>query len=138
QAHAVLRGIAARGVEAMGVCFLWSIANPAHEQRVGELIEEELPGIAYTLSHRLNPIIREYRRASSTVIDASLKPLMQRHLRELAEDVRGAGFGGEILCATSSGGVMHLAALAERPINSVRSGPALIPVAALHYARSEA
>src|SRR5689334_4207392 len=63
--------------EAVAVCLLWSIVNPAHEERVGELLEERWPGIPYTLSHRLNPIIREYRRASSTAIDASLKPLMQ-------------------------------------------------------------
>ncbi|HEV8712315.1 MAG TPA: hydantoinase/oxoprolinase family protein [Candidatus Binatia bacterium] len=136
-ARGVLRALREQRIAAIGVCLLWSIINPAHEATLGRLIEEELPGIPYTLSHQLNPIIREYRRASSTVIDASLKPLMQRHLREVAEDVRGAGFGGEILCATSSGGVMHLATLVERPINSVRSGPALIPVAALHYALSE-
>ena len=63
-------------VEAVAVCLLWSIVNPAHELRVGELLDEHLPGVPYTLSHRLNPTLREYRRASSTAIDASLKPLM--------------------------------------------------------------
>ena len=48
----------------VAVCLLWSVANAAHEQRIGELIEECLPGVPYTLSHRLNPIVREYRRAS--------------------------------------------------------------------------
>ena len=75
-------------VAAVAVCLLWSIVNPVHEERVGELVAEELPGVPYTLSHRLNPIIREYRRASSTAIDASLKPLMQRHLDEMAVDLR--------------------------------------------------
>ena len=49
------------------------------------------PGVPYTLSHRLIPIVREYRRASATAIDASLKPLMQRHLRQMEEDLREAG-----------------------------------------------
>ncbi len=70
------------GAEAVAVCLLWSIVNPAHELRVGELLEREWPGVAFTLSHRLNPIIREYRRASSTAIDASLKPLMQEYLSD--------------------------------------------------------
>ena len=56
---------------------------------------EVLPGVPYTLSHQLVPILREYRRASATAIDASLKPLMQRHLREMSEDLRAAGFGVE-------------------------------------------
>ena len=62
----LLGSLAARGIEAIAVCLLWSIANPAHELRVGQLIEEMLPGVPYTLSHQLNPILREYRRASST------------------------------------------------------------------------
>ena len=135
--RSVLTNLGARQIEAIGVCLVWSIANPVHESLLGTLIEEELPGIPYTLSSQLNPIIREYRRASAAVIDASLKPLMQRHLHEIDQDVREAGFGGEILGATSSGGVMPLQTLAERPINSVRSGPALAPVAALHYTRAE-
>ncbi|MDX6563476.1 MAG: N-methylhydantoinase, partial [Gaiellales bacterium] len=109
----------------------------ARELRVGELLDELLPGVPYTLSHRLNPVIREYRRASSTAIDASLMPLMQAHLPELEQDLRDAGFTGELLAATSFGGVMHLRDLAARPINAVKSGPALAPVAAKHYAGVE-
>jgi N-methylhydantoinase A len=65
-------------VEAVGVCLLWSTVNSAHETRVGELLEAGLPGVEVSLSHRVNGIIREYRRASATVIDASLKPLIRR------------------------------------------------------------
>ena len=54
-----------------------------HEEEIARMLAEELPGIPYTLSHQLVPIVREYRRASTTAIDASLKPLMQRHLREM-------------------------------------------------------
>jgi N-methylhydantoinase A len=136
-ARDVLRQIGEQDVQALGVCLLWSIANPRHELTVAELIGEELPGVAYTISHDLNPIIREYRRASSTVIDASLKPVMQEHLHEMTRDLRAAGFTGAILAATSAGGVIDIEALAERPINAVRSGPALAPVAALEHARAE-
>ncbi|MBM4258496.1 MAG: hydantoinase/oxoprolinase family protein [Deltaproteobacteria bacterium] len=136
-ARSVLHHLRTQRVEAIGVCLLWSIVNPVHETALATLIEEELPGVPYSLSSQLNPIIREYRRASSTVIDASLKPLMQRHLQEVTEDVRRAGFSGDILGATSSGGVMRLLSLAERPIYSVRSGPALAPVVALAYAHAE-
>ena len=79
-----LAGFADKDIEAIAVCLLWSISNPSHELRVGELIEEVCPGVPYTLSHKINPILREYRRASSTAIDASLKPLMQSYLLNLA------------------------------------------------------
>ncbi|MGH3042446.1 MAG: hydantoinase/oxoprolinase family protein [Gaiellaceae bacterium] len=125
-------------VEAVAVCFLWSFANPAHEEAVGRLVERELPGVPYTLSHRLNPTMREYRRASSTVIDASLKPLMQGHLRAIEDDLRAAGLTGELVAAISVGGVMRVEDLVERPIYAVKSGPALAPVAGRTYAQEEA
>lgn len=137
RARELVRRLASLGVEAVGVCLLWSIANPVHEQAVGRLLDEELPGVPYTLSHRLNPTMREYRRASSTVIDASLKPLLQGHLAGMERDLRAAGFNGELVMAVSVGGVMHVQELVERPIYAVKSGPSLAPVAGLTYARAE-
>jgi N-methylhydantoinase A len=116
-------------VEAVAVALLWSIANPAHEELIGRLLEEQLPGVPYTLSSRLNPIIREYRRTSSAAIDASLKPLMQRHLADMEADLHAAGFAGELLLVTSFGGVLRIDDMAERPLYSVNSGPAMGPVA---------
>lgn len=136
-ARTVLDELAARDVQAIAVCLLWSVANPVHELRLGELIEARLPDVPYTLSHQLNPVIREYRRASATAIDASLKPLMGSHLQEVIGDLGEAGFAGELMAATSFGGVMPLDDLSRRPINSVRSGPALAPVAGHHYAATE-
>lgn len=134
QARATLRTLRARGFEAIAVSLLWSIANAAHEQRLGELIEAELPGVPYTLSHALNPILREYRRASSTAIDASIKPLMQAHLRDLQTDLREAGYRGEILVSTTMGGCLDVDSVIARPIHTVRSGPAMAPVAGRRYA----
>ncbi|MBO6785153.1 MAG: hydantoinase/oxoprolinase family protein, partial [Alphaproteobacteria bacterium] len=106
-------------VEAVAICFLWSIYNPAHELRVGELLEEHLPGVPYTLSHRLNPALREYRRASATAIDASLKPLMGRYLGGLTERLSEAGFAGRTLVLTSQGGMLDAHDLAEKPIHAI-------------------
>lgn len=135
---AVLDELARTEVEAVAVCLLWSVNNPRHERRVGELIAARLPGLPYTLSHELNPIIREYPRASSTAIDASLKPLMQDQLRQLERNLATAGYRGEILVSASVGGVMHVKDMIERPVYLVKSGPAMAPVAGLAYADAEA
>ena len=92
----------------------------------------------FTLSHRLNPILREYRRASATCIDASLKPLMARYLRGLAERLSEAGFAGRLLIVTSQGGVIAAEAAAEAPIHVLNSGPRMAPVAGRHLARHDA
>ena len=135
--QSLLRTLKERHIEAIAVCLLWSIANPAHELRVGALIEQLLPGVPYTLSHQLNPILREYRRASSTAIDASLKPLMQEYLLTLEQDLRAAGYTNDVLVSTSFGGVMHLADVVKKPIYLVKSGPAMAPIAGLAYVRAE-
>lgn len=134
----VVDALAESGVEAVGVCFLWSIVNPTHERRFGELLETHTPEVAYTLSHELNPIPREYRRASATCIDASLKPVMSQYLTELARSLEQAGFGGRLLIVTSAGGVLDVDDVVQAPIHSLRSGPAMAPVAGRYYAQVEA
>jgi N-methylhydantoinase A len=125
-------------VEAVGVCLLWSIVNDAHERRIGELLEQHLSGVPYTLSHRLNPIMREYRRASSTVIDASLKPLMIGHIESLSSQLRGAGFDGRLLVISSTGAVLDAEDIAAMPIHCLNSGPSMAPVAGRYYAQRDA
>ncbi|MGL4959926.1 MAG: hydantoinase/oxoprolinase family protein [Inquilinus sp.] len=137
QARKVIAELGRQDFGAVAVCFLWSIANPAHELQVGALIEEILPGVPYTLSHQLIPVVREYRRASATAIDASLKPLMQAHLRDLESDLRAAGYGGEILVSTAAGGCSSIDGLIEKPIYTVGSGPAMAPIAGITYSRLE-
>jgi N-methylhydantoinase A len=137
QARTVIETLKARNFEAVSVSLLWCIANNAHELRIGELIEEIMPSVPYTLSHQLAPILREYRRASATSIDASLKPLMQAHLRGMQSDLLEAGFSGDLLVSTSVGGCQEVGTLVERPINTLKSGPAMAPVAGRAYSALE-
>ena len=132
-----LRELRERGIEAVAVALLWSVLEPAHELRIGELIRQELPGVPYTLSHELLRIVREYRRASAAAIDASLKPLVQRSLGDLAGELRGWGYAGPILVGTSAGGCVPIEQAAERPVHLLKSGPAMAPVAGRTFVREE-
>ncbi len=131
----LLRSIAGERPEAVAVALLWSIANPTHELAVADALGSEFPDLPITLSHQVNPIIREYRRTCSASLDASLKPVMQPHLLELEARLRTAGFAGTLLVATSNGGLRDAATVAATPIHSLNSGPSLAPVAARagHY-----
>jgi N-methylhydantoinase A len=134
---AIIERLKALEVEAVGVCLLWSVVNGEHEKQVGRLLAEHLPNVAVTLSHVLNPTLREYRRASATVIDASLKPLMFAYLNGLTDRLRQAGFKGRTLMVTSGGGIMDAEAVAREPIHSINSGPAMAPVAGRFYAERD-
>lgn len=133
-AVAIIEQLRAKEVQAVAVCLLWSILNPDHELRVGALLDEHLPGVPYTLSHRLNPVLREYRRASAAAIDASLKPLMAAYLGSLTQRLDEAGFRGRTLVLTSSGGMLDAAEVAAAPIHVINSGPSMAPIAGRRYA----
>jgi len=133
----ILRTVGERKFEALAVCLLFSVVNSAHERRIGELAAAHLPGIPVTLSHRLLPILREFRRASATAINASLRPGMARHLGRMEASLRELGYSGPLLVSTSTGGCMEVPMLLEQPVHLVKSGPAMAPVAAREYSRRE-
>jgi N-methylhydantoinase A len=122
-------------IESIAVCLLWSTVNPIHEKKIGNLLDTQLPKIPFTLSHELNPVLREYRRASSACIDASLKPLMTEYILNLQDNLKERGFQGRLLMLTSKGGVMDYKEIAEAPIHTVGSGPAMAPIAGRYFAK---
>jgi N-methylhydantoinase A len=134
----VIAAIRAIDVEAVAIALVWSIVNPVHEDLLTQRINAALPDVAVSVSHRLNPVIREFRRASSVALDASLKPLMQAHLQSIETWLRTAGYTGRLVAATSLGGVLFFEDIIERPIYLAKSGPALAPMAGLAYSAAEA
>lgn len=135
--RAKIRQLKSWGVEAIGVCLLWSIVNPVHEKRVGEIIEEEWPGIPYSLSSRLQPIIREYNRTACTAFDAMLKPIMKEYARNFRERLAEYGFDKDFLMVVSSGGIMTASEAVAKPVYTLFSGPAMGPVAGQFFASQE-
>ena len=120
-------------IEAVAICFLWSTINPSHEIIAGEMLRKFLPDIPYSLSHNVNPTLREYRRASSTCINASLKPIITKYLLNLTDKLKVNGFNGELSIVTSQGGIKNVETISEYPIHILNSGPSMAPVAGNFY-----
>lgn len=114
----VVRRAGRSGVKSAAVCLLYSFLDPAPEQRMGKALEDA--GFAVSLSSRVAPEFREYERFSTTVINASLKPVAEGYLGQLESTFPGA----EILVMCSGGGVAPPAETAERPVTAILSGPA--------------
>jgi N-methylhydantoinase A len=70
-------------VEAVGVSFLWSFLNPAHERRVGEILRAAMPSVYVSLSVDVLPQIREYDRASTTTVNAYVGPVMRAYVENI-------------------------------------------------------
>lgn len=120
------------GVQAIAVCFLHSYINSAHEKLAGEILNQVFPEATISLSSDVAPEIREYTRASTTIINVSLRPLVGRYLQNIQERLRDAGLNAELLVMQSSGGVFTFEAAREKPVFIVESGPAAGVIAATH------
>ncbi|HYF19926.1 MAG TPA: hydantoinase/oxoprolinase family protein, partial [Ramlibacter sp.] len=112
------------GVESVAVCLLNSFVNPAHERRVGELLRQFLPGVSVSLSCDVLPEAREYERTSTTVINAYVRPAVERYLTGLTARLSQAGVKAPLLTMQSNGGVASAGSAMARPIHIVESGPA--------------
>src|SRR5829696_8182436 len=111
-------------VETVAVCQLHAYVNPEHEQRVGAILAEELPGVPVSLSAEVAPEFREYLRASTTVINAVIRPVVERYLERIESRLADAGVQAKLLVMQSSGGVFSSEAARTRPVFMVESGPA--------------
>ncbi len=120
----------------MAVCLLHSYVNPEHERRVGAILAEELPGVPVSLSADVAPEFREYLRASTTVINAVIRPIVGRYLERIEQRLVEAGIEARLLVMQSSGGVFSSEAAARRPVFMVESGPAAGVIAAAYLGRT--
>jgi N-methylhydantoinase A len=119
------RRLKAKGVEAVAVCYLFAFRNPAHEERTAAILAEENPSWRISLSSRVLPVIREYPRLSTTVIDAYVGPIMERYLTNLDERLKQRGVTTpQVFLMQSNGGLMRINMGARFPNQTLISGPA--------------
>ena len=113
----------AAGIEAIAVCYIHAYANPAHERRTREIIEELLPGVPVTLSHEITQEWREYERTNTTVLNAYVQPAAALYLSTLDRELMARGVSGTKYAMQSNGGTTTFARAQRVPIHLVESGP---------------
>src|SRR6202166_1856082 len=113
-----------QGIRAVGICLLHSYANDTHERRAAEIIAEEYPDATLSLSCVVLPEYREYERAVTTLVDAFVKPHMERYLKRVHQEL-GPGLQDKpFLVMQSSRGVARADQVVRKPITTALSGPA--------------
>jgi N-methylhydantoinase A len=119
--------------DAIAVCLLFSFRHPEHERAVVEELRRRYPLAHVVPSYEVAPEFREYERASTTVVDAYLGPLVSRYLLALARACAGHGLP-EPLVMRSSGGLATLPEAARHAAFALLSGPAAGAVGAARIA----
>ncbi len=125
-----------KGVESVAICFLFSFLNTQHEERSAAIVSEVMPNCRVSLSSRVLPVIREYPRLSTTVIDAYVGPIVERYLLRLADKFAARGVTTpQLFLMQSNGGLMRLAAGARFPNQTLMSGLAAGAIAGSYLSR---
>ena len=128
-AREVARWFRDRGVDTLGVCFLHAYADPAHEERMREILCEEHPAAVVSISSEVLREYREYERAMTTLVDAAVKPRLSAYVstiaRRMADRYRHSdGQDIPFYVMKSNGGVLSAEEVVHQPITTVLSGPA--------------
>ena len=119
-----LQRLAGRGVQALAVSLINSFADPAHEQRIGAIAAEVLPGVPVSLSSDVLPELREYERTLTTVANGYVQPQVARYVQHLSSGLRQGGVTGELSILRSDGGLQSADAAVAAPVTMLLSGPA--------------
>ena len=110
-------------IESVAVCCLFSYLFAGHEIRIREIFKNLLPNVKISLSHEVFNRWREYERASTTIIDAFLKPSVSAYVKNLQNGLKKNNFNSNLLMMKSNGGVTDFNSVTERPSDIILSGP---------------
>ncbi|MDO9437054.1 hydantoinase/oxoprolinase family protein [Hydrogenophaga sp.] len=114
----------AEGIESVAICFLHSYANGAHERRARDILRQELPDVAISLSCEVAPEMREYERFNTACSNAYVQPKIATYLQRLQQRLHGQGLTCPILMMLSGGGLTTVDTASEFPVRLMESGPA--------------
>ncbi len=128
--------LAAFGVAAIAVVFLFSFLDPAHERRAREIILARHPDLMVSLSSDVDRAFREYERTVATAFDATMKPVVDRYLGRLEDGLAAAGIGAPLMVMQSRGGLAGTTVARRRPVRLFLSGPAAGVIGAAAVGRS--
>ena len=119
-----------RGAEALVIHFIHAYANPAHEQRCGEIAREIWPNRFVTLGSDILREVREFERGSTAALNGYVQPIASRYLGRLSQNLRSAGLSNELLVMQGNGGMMAAGTAIDLAVHTVMSGPAAGAIAA--------
>ncbi|MEO0411373.1 MAG: hydantoinase/oxoprolinase family protein [Pseudomonadota bacterium] len=124
KATEMIDGLCTSGIEALTISLMHSYANPAHEQRLAEIVRARHPHIPVSVSSEILPEFREYDRTITTVMNDYVRPIMTRYLSRIEDRLDDVGVASKLHIVRSDGGLMSAKAASDRPVHTVLSGPA--------------
>ena len=110
-------------IEAIAVCFLFSYVNPDHECIARDYLAKRFPDLPISISYDVLPKWKEYERASTTIADAYLKPIVTNQLGAFEQRIAEQVPNGRVVVTKSNGGQTTISGACESPVQMTLSGP---------------
>lgn len=110
-------------VSAFAVAGYFAVRNPAHEQRVRDLILRET-GLPVTCSHELSSKLGGPRRALTTLLNARLVGMIGRLVGACEAYLAGRNIAAPLMVVRGDGALISASEARLRPIETILSGPA--------------
>jgi len=120
-------------VQGIAICLLNAYINPEHEQRVRDIVEEEMGGIPCSVSSELSPLAKEYARASTAVVDVFMRIIYGDYTKRLGDGLQQLGFQGELNYANCAAHLLSADIAMQKPFEIVFAGPAAGTNASAHF-----
>ena len=135
EVNEIARRLNSEGVESAAICLIHAYVNPTHEIEIRDALARLLPDLPVCLSSEICPEIGEYERASTTVVNASVMPLVVRYVSGLKREIQSFRGGCQIYIMQSNGGAMGPEVAAKKSVHTMYSGPAGGLIGAQYFAR---
>ena len=135
QVESIVRDLVESGVESLTVGLINSYVNPAHEEKIGEIVERLYPGFPVTLSSHVLPEFREYERTLTACMNSYVRPKVATYIQTLEQELNGIGATADVNILRSDAGLMTTAEATRNPIYGILSGPSGGVAGALYVAR---
>jgi len=121
-------------VDAFAVSSYFSPLNPSHEDAVFAAIQEicDLPVV---LGHQLSTKIDSIKRATTACLNASLVAVMQEFIAAVQESLKDQNINAPLMIVKGDGSLMPHAEAAEKPVETILSGPAASAIGGLFFSR---
>ncbi|WP_031468460.1 hydantoinase/oxoprolinase family protein [Sciscionella sediminilitoris] len=120
-------------VEGVAICLLNAYVNHHNEERVRELVHEELGDVPVSISSEVSPLAKEFARASTTVVDVFMRLIYGEYTERLDAGLRELNFDGDLNFADCAAQLVRSDIAMEHPFRIVFAGPAAGTVSSAHF-----
>lgn len=124
EAETAIRALVDEGVEAIGICLLWSISNPQHELMLKSMVQRIAPDVFVSCSSELIAKRGEYERIVGTAVNCLIGPVMKEYVEKIEKRAASLGFQKPLLVLQATGGVVPSREVVQTPLFTIGSGPA--------------